>query len=189
MIQWPKEILGIFRKASDDNPDDITAAKKAAKRKLERRPDWPDLVERLVDEALLDKIHQMRHRSNCEIKRALNPTLSSQADPPTPSTPKATTGPPKVVAGRSRIAGKIAQEVNYLNYFVDGRTLGSILGEELPELADQERMMGQEHYAKAALYERLSAIVPKKKRVSQAISNGRLGQLFRETGLVVDEAA
>lgn len=147
--------------------DDIDKAVDALEAKVRALPNFEDLQRALVRQSLRSQIHEYRHTSNTRQKReelrekALSPQRQAA----------------KVVIGRSKAV--VAAAEGWLDYYIGSKTLGSLLGKELPTLAAQENELVKGHSFNYRLLKELSKIVPDEKTVRSVVSEKKLKSLVR----------
>lgn len=152
MSEHSSTIRTVAAEASERNLSDIEAATDDALSQLRSLPWFEAYVDTLVRDAIRREVCEARHRMSTAIKRS-----AGQYG-----------GPPKVNVGQSNIVKAVATACLF-NMPFDGRTLGELKGEELPELAEKERNYSRGYANRASLLERLSSIVPPKKMVQRAV--------------------
>jgi hypothetical protein len=156
---FEENVINIVRQAVADHPKPEDA-QQAAEQKIRRLPHFRDLLQELVKTAVLDLVHRERGSVN----RALRNQAGEYGRPA------------KVVVGASEAVSRAYQ--SYYNYFVGGSMLGMIKGEQLLELAGQERALAAGHVFNARLLEELNRLVPADREVRQAVSERKLKGLF-----------
>jgi len=165
-MEVPEQVLAIVRKAIEAYPDNISNTAEIAEKDIRKLKDFPKFVDTLVREAIRERIYDMRCQMNKEL-RGLDPNME-----------KNTAGPSKVVVGDSQTVRRAALSVYH--FFIAGRTLGSFFGRELLEVANNERSKSEGHDCNARLIESLVKLIPRNKRVRDAISEAKLRNLFRQ---------
>ena len=153
-----RQIQKIASEEAIRHGDDIDAAERAAFARVRRLSAFEELVNDMIRTAIRSIIQGCRCTANEVIRRKAR----------TPS------GPAKVKPGAATDA---VAEACY-NYFIDGRTLGSILGKELAGIAKSEAARAKGHQTNAELALRLDPIVPKDKTVRQAVKAAKLRSIF-----------
>jgi len=122
-------------------------------------------------DGLRDLVHDARHQSNRQLKRDTG-----------------FYGQPAKVVESDSLNIRTASEAIY-DLYIAGRTLGTLLGKELPGVALMERETGNGHLANAALCERLAKIVPQEKTVREAVSSKRCMAIWRKCRESLDSKA
>ena len=138
--------------------DNIDAAVNAAVRRVQELPNYADLVDDLVRSAVRHLIADCRHHENVATRRGSNRYG----------------GPAKVVAGSA--VNRIASD--FYAYYIGGRTLGTIKGEELITIAASEAERANGHRFNARLCVALKPLVPEGKTVKECIKPGKLRSIF-----------
>lgn len=152
----PIPILDIVKKAADEHPDAIERALELALREIQSLPGYSTFIDQLVRRAVRGAIHEYRHQMNVKMKRA----------------EKIYGGAPKVKHGTSKGVGE-AYRFGY-NYFIAGRTIGSMLGRDLEDIARDERGRAIGHMFNARLCEELCRHVKPEQTVREVVSENRL---------------
>lgn len=153
-------VLAMARVAMKKHPEDIDLAVKllrstVVKAKLESAV-LPDLLAR----AYRDLIHEARHHSN-EARRKVHGGYGQ---------------PPKATPGAAVAA--IAAESLLHTYYINGQTLGSITGEEIPYLIDIEQAKADGAQFNANLLTRLRRHVKGEKTVCDCVDNKQVVKMF-----------
>jgi len=150
-----------IRANAEKFPDDIEKAVDAverwAKRNWSEFDDWKD---ELIRSQFRNMIHDARHGTNVQMRRAA----------------REYGGAAKVVPGAA-VAGVNASLYMYL---IDGRTLGSLLGSELSDLAAAERARANGHGFNAKLLEQLRPLIEDDQMVLDIVSEDRLRKAFKK---------
>lgn len=150
----------IIMEAAEAHPDDVDAAVDASLPKLARLPEWEEYKKQLVRSAVSDLIHVYRHRENVEQRKGTG----------------VYGGAAKVTRGRASAA--IAREKSLYDYFIGGKHLGSVTGEELGAIAEVESAKAATHNFHVRLCSALSRIVPKEKTVREVVTERRLKTIW-----------
>ncbi len=138
--------------------DDIDAAVNSAVRRVQKLPNYADLVDDLVRSAVRHLIADCRHHENVAMRKDGN----------------SYGGPAKVIAGSA--VNRIASD--FYAYYIGGRTLGTIKGEELAVIAASEAERASGHQFNARLCAALRPLVPEGKTVKECIKPGKLRSIF-----------
>jgi len=156
-----EELHAVISKVVAKHPDDIDKTVNAVERWAEKS--WPEFNKwkaELIRSQFRNMIHDARHGINVQMRRDAG----------------VYGGPAKVKPGES------VQAVNrslYL-YLIDGRTLGSLQGSELPDIAAGERERAEGHTFNARLLNELRPLVGAEKTVADAVSERRLRKAFKD---------
>ena len=151
----PETILEIVRKEAEAHPDDINAALQSAERRIRKLSEFEDLVNQLVSSAIRHLIHDAREAENRKQRRAAG-------------------GPPIVNVGNCDDVLAVCEQKAWMDYFIAGRTLGSITGEELPGIAESERQKASGHSWNAALCKDIAKRVPAERQVREVLTEKQL---------------
>lgn len=163
-MNFPADCITIADKAITKHGDDITAAINLAETQIRKMKEFPELVDSLVRGAVQELVYQRRHVANTAARKAAG--AYGQAA--------------KVVTGASEAVQEVARSL--YGYYIAGRTLGSVLGSELEEIADSETAVAAGHSFNARLCRKLAQIVPVDKTVREAVSERKLKALFADVG-------
>lgn len=153
-----EKIQQIVSQEAQRHGDDILAATNAAVSRVRKLSTFPEFVDDLVYAAIRGMIGDFRHHANVAMRREIGTSG----------------GPPKVKPGDA--ANRVAADC-YV-YFIAGRMLGSIRGDELPEIGNAEAERAEGHQFNARLCEELAKLVPAEKTVRQAVKPGKLRSVF-----------
>ena len=148
----------IVAEATASHLDDISAAVDAALAECRRTSWFKDLTDELVREAILHQVHDCRHHLATTARRNAG-VYGCTA---------------KVHAGRAETI-----VADLFDYPINGRTLGSILGSELPEIAAGESERAKGHLFNARICGQLAALVPADKAVRECVSAKKLKAIFQ----------
>lgn len=160
-MNYPKNILQLIQQIVVDNTD-IDKAIDIARTRIKKHPDYEQLIETLIDQAISDMVYRARHTINNAIKREAGSYNSK----------------PKIVIGKSPAVRKAMKSLYAFN--INGTSLGKILGSELLSIAKAEEDRGAGHYRNAQLCRALAQIVPANRTVQDAVSIRRLQALFKD---------
>ena len=158
----PESVQKIIAAVVEKNGSDIDAAVNEAESRVRRLKDFEDLQRGLVRDALRAAIHDRRHSCNVSLRRE-NREYG---------------GPAKVSAGSSDAVNEVHRSC--YGYYIGSTMLGSLLGNQLPKLAEAEEARAEGHQFNAALLRKLAPLVPEDKTVQQSVSATKLQKMFRE---------
>jgi len=161
-VQFPKEVLGIVRKANLNHPSYPTEATAEALKGVKRLSSFEELVDTLIEHAVHDLVCDDRHSINTSIKRQSGVYYQT----------------PKTVVGNSDAVMRAAFSV--YSYRIAGTSLGEVLGKDLIDIAVNQDNKADGHVFNSMLMRRLSSIVPDKQKVKNAITQKKLKALFAE---------
>lgn len=162
MADYPESVAKIVSAAVAKHRDDIDRAIETAKGRICLLPEYPELLDKLLIDAVRYLVLNKRHSLNIAMNRAAG--VYSQA-----------TGA-KDVSALNRAA---AEAVNYFNYYIAGRTLGDLTGAELPEIADAEREKGVGCFRNESILRALVPLVKGDKTVRQSVKPKQLEAIFQ----------
>lgn len=162
-MEFPKPILKIVERAAAKYGDDVEQAVAYAGKNVRRLKAFTSFVDGLVDHALREMIYDARHRTNLRIRRD-NGSDEERVRP-------------KVVSGQSPAVERVYDSV--YNYLIAGRSLGSVYGETLEDIAASERAKGRGCFFNAGLAEELRLLVPAGKTVREVVSEDQIQKLFQ----------
>ena len=153
-------IQNIAKQEAEKHADDIEAAVSGALRRVKRLSDYDDFATTLVAEAVRERVYDARHAMNTQLRRS----NGAYAKPATVT------------------AGKAVQAVatSLYGYMIDGRTLGSLVGEELDAIAGDQEAKANGYRFNAQLLRKLAPMVAEDKSVRQCVTEAKLKRLFRE---------
>lgn len=169
-MNYPESVLDIVKAATAEHPDDIAKATDTALRKIRKLPEFPELVDKLIHDAIQELIYGERHAENCRIRK------------------EAGGGPkPIVIDHKGKIGQAIAQRY-YLNLYIGGRQLRYIAGKDLQPLASEEEKIGQGHLWNARLLTALASKVPEDSTVGETLTEDDLVKIVRKINKNQDAA-
>ncbi len=161
-MKFNEDVLKAAAKAAADHPDDIPKAVAQAEKAIRRFPDFDEMIDSLVSQAITDLIYDARHTIS---KRMRNAAGDYAPDA-------------KVVVGKSAAVQAAARSV--YDYCIGGTTLGMLTGEQLRAVADSEEAIANGHLVNVRLARKLASIVPLKKTVREVVKEARLQKIFHE---------
>ena len=152
----------IAAEEANRHPDSIEDAVGSAVNRLHRLKGFDAMVGGLVNSAVRSIICDVRHAANVVMRQASG----------------GYTNPAKVRAGEA--VNRVAAD--YFTYFINGRTLGSITGEELPDIGASESQRASGHEFNARLCAELGPLVTKTKTVRECVKPAKLDRIFKALG-------
>jgi hypothetical protein len=158
----PDNILSIIEASVERYPDDIEEAVEFSINKVQSLPEYTSFVQTLVTDVIRRYIHEVRHDQTRKVKRSLGLYGCQSKIKTTSST---------VSAVYSTI---------YDKWFIAGKSLGSITGEELPKIAASERMKSSGHIINARLCEELVPLVFGKNTVRDSVHENKLKAIVKK---------
>lgn len=156
----PESVQIVCRTAAEKNVENIEAAVAEAYDAVLALPEWPDFRDALVMNAIRAMVHDVRHNDNVKMRRECGTW---------------TTIPKSTMAS---IPADVM--ISVWGYNIAGRTLGTILGEELDQIAQDEAARADGHNFNARLCRKLKSLVPTGKTVKQAVSEAKMRKLFKQ---------
>ncbi len=160
-MRFPEEVMRVVREANVNHPTSIENATSEALNGVIGLESYKSLVATLVEHAVHDLICDDRHSINTSIKR--------QSGAYAQVIPKTTVGTSDAV---------MRAEFSVYSYRIAGTALGEILGKDCSDIAGFERNKKNGHAFNERLMTRLAELVPKNKKVKDAVSERKLKQLF-----------
>lgn len=161
-MRVPADILAAVKRSESRNKNDIDAAVADAKAAITQLSSYQPFVDDLITSAIRHMVQDIRHAETRTVK--INAELYG------------TKG--KVSGADSKSVQDIANDLYHIR--IAGRTLGTMRGSELTEIADGERERGRGHLANAELCTKLRELVPDDKTVRQAVRASKLLSIWRE---------
>lgn len=160
MSYFPQSVLEIVATCTRNNLGDINTAVDEAVEAIKQLPGYKQLVEDLLRRGVCDLVYEMRHKDNRRLKNALG-RYPSQKD--------------SKIAFSENVA---AAHRSVFDHCIDGRTLGSLYGRDIPDLIDTigKRIRGERFNINILLW--LKNKVPMDKTVREAISEERLARVY-----------
>lgn len=166
---YPKWVLEITKKFALKHGSDIELAVRSALEAAKERPEFKDLVETLVYNAVRELIYQARHESTVQAKN--NAGFYGQ--------------PAKVKLGDSEVINQMYGDL-YDNFYIAGTQLGLLKGEQLEGIATSEANIAQGHRFNSLLCLELRKLVPNGKSVKDAVPLKKLQGVFRKVKGLLD---
>lgn len=170
-MTYPEWFLASVRTAATKYPDDINKATDRAVKSIRQHEEFDSLIDDMVRDCIRGKVHEFRHQQNIATWKEHGKYG----------------GPAKVNVGASLAVQEVITSV--YAYAIAGKTLGSIFGGDLLDIAAGERAKADGHSANAKLCELLAPLVPKDKTVAEAVKETKLRELFRKASLTLRGAA
>jgi hypothetical protein len=160
-MEASERVLEIVAESSAKYADDVTKAIDDAERKVRKLPEFPSLVSNMVRGYIQDLVYDARHATKRQMKKE-----HGQYG-----------GPSKVIVGSSKIVNEVSLSSLY-QLPMDGTILGLIFGSDLVGIAEREQSKADGHDFNARLCLRLAPLVPKNKRVQEAVTEKVLKTLY-----------
>lgn len=153
---FPPEVIAVVRTVTTGTPDAKKAVKKAVSA-VRAMPDFRQMIDRLVNQAVADLVHDLRHQDNRRIKNAA----------------KVYDVRPAVDPLQSDVVQAV---VSPYDFRIAGQTLGDLRGRDLIPLAETEEARARGHAENAALLRDLRPRVRDDQTVREAVSERLLRQ-------------
>lgn len=152
-IAYPKSVIEAAMQAAEQCPENAVEATEIAARKIRKLPEFAELVNKFVYEAIRELIYDLRHSSNVKMRKANGEYFSN--------------------------GGDASQAVNeayecYYQYRIGGTILKLLTGAKLKEIAASEAEKASGHLFNSRLCACLAEIVPEDKTVEQVVSKRKL---------------
>jgi hypothetical protein len=164
MVDAPEQLLKMVEKANSAHPSSVDDALEFLIQKWGGHPARPAWAEELEIRALRQMLHDNRHKLMVSLRKKYGAYGAAST-------------------GLSTGAANAVAEMMLLDHYsINGQPLGSILGKDLPGLANGEFENGKTRMFNAELLRKLSKIVPGDKQVREAVSETRVRKLFRDLG-------
>lgn len=160
----------IVREIVSEHRDDIDRSIALSIKAVRKHP---ELLEEIIDYGIRETVYAVRGMMNAEFR--------ASRETPMP-TGKAIAGAArevpaaKVVVGTSADVQAAYQSVYDL--FIAGKTLGTLTGEDLPNVVAHERGKANAHTFNVRLLEALVPLVPEKKRVKDCVPEKKLRAIY-----------
>lgn len=157
MTENPESLLEIVARAAKKHPDNIDKALDLAEREWNAEEDAAEWTHHLVRSAIRFLIHDYRHQQNTKIRRAAGEYGQ----------------PAKVVTGQATSQSILD------TYAIDCRSLGSIFGKELRDIAKEQRNKAAGCDFNARLCEALVDLVKPEQMVREAVSDDQAWRIVQ----------
>jgi hypothetical protein len=160
-MQFPKEVYSVIKKAVATHGDDIDGAIAMALAEVKELDNYVQLVEILVEQTIQTLVYEERHKCTVKTKREIG-AYNYRA---------------KVQMGDSKIVKDVCQKI--YGMYIGGRTLGSIMGEDIPKLLASERQIRDGHSFNVKMLERIEPLAKPGKTVQEVVK-GRIKDIYYE---------
>lgn len=160
MVIHSDSVVRIVKEETSRHPNDIPQAVIATERRIRQLPEFNAIVSELITSAVRDLIYDERHTANVRIKNG----SGYYAERPASNG----TGSPAVNAAYESV----------LTYYIAGRQLGELLGEELAGIAEGERGKAAGHTFNAELLDYLGPRVAAGRKVRDVFTDRQLRKQF-----------
>ena len=159
---YQRRFQSIITACANKYEDDPQKAADTAYKQLIRQDWFEEFRETLVRHSIREHIWDVRHRNTLALKNRAG----------------AFGGPAKVGTGTG--AANAVAAMSFLDrYAIDGRSLGSVLGAELPLIRDKCLARGRGEVTNAAVCSALIQLVPADKTVRDCVSNEKAESIHR----------
>jgi hypothetical protein len=169
-------VLAIVRGATLRNPEDINHATDLALAEIKRLPDYLDLVEPLLRQAVKGLVHDCRSSMNTEILQDVVEHPNREPEQPEQPAPAPRRGTPCVVGNSPTL-----QMHSVFNLFMCGTRLGSLRGRDIPVVSGRCRSNAATQVAYANLLDRLEPLTPPDSRIEEAVAELTARGIVAET--------
>lgn len=161
--QFPPSVLEIIASRARANLENVDIAVDEALEGIKQLPEYKQLVEGLLRRGVRDQVYEIRHQDNRRLKNELGVYATQKVS--------------KVAAYSASVA---AAHRSVFDHCIDGRTLGSLYGRDIPELINSisRRMRGEQFNVNILLW--LKNKVPQDKTVREAVDEDRLAKVYVE---------
>ena len=158
-MQFTPDMQYEIDRADAMNPGDPAAATMQAEAAIRALPEFAASVDAMVTDTIRAGIYAARHRANVAIKRA-----SGQY------------GQAAIVDNASPVVARVYESV--YQYRIGGRTLGTLSGAELIDVANREAATADGHRFNAELCKWLAERVPPDKLAKDVVSEAVVAKEF-----------
>jgi hypothetical protein len=160
-MQYPKEVLTVVEKCEKRYPNIENAVKKA-EAQIRALSTFSDFVDLLVRRGVQELVSDARHATNTDMRNEM----------------RVYGGPAKVVVGKSK--GVQKTEADLFSYRINGSELGSIMGEELEGLANNEFERGNGYLFRGRLLLACRPLTPDGKAVRESMTPSQLYKVWKK---------
>lgn len=161
MAIFTENVHEAIRVTEEKHKDDIPMAVKKSMILIKSLPNYEEIVEALLHQAVQTLVYHYRHQRSRVIKKAAGKY-----------------GGPQKVSQIDESISRIYQEV--YEYRIGGTMLGKLYGHELAPLAETEGSLASGHLFNQELLNRLDRITPKEKMVEEAVPARKLRSMFQD---------
>lgn len=161
-MDFSSEVYDIIAEAFQQHPNDINACADAAEQAIRAMEGFEDMVALHISRSVKHLVYDYRGRINMNLRRQTGEY-----------------GQPAKVDPASPAVRQVYAESWYL-YCIGRKTLGELLGSELPDVVTGERTKAEGHLFNVALLEYLAQRVPDDKRVRDVFSERQLARLAKK---------
>ncbi len=163
-MEFPEEVYDTVKEAVEANHLDLPAALAQAEEAIRNLDCYGELIDTLVHNAIQDLVYRERHVHNVRVKTAAK-AYGTEA---------------KVKTAASATVQRVHDSL--FSYYIAGKTLGQLRGEELDTVAASEEARGNGHHFNARVCRRLRGMVRDEQSVKEAVSEKRLRAIWKEVG-------
>lgn len=154
MTEFPEDFRSIIKTAAMEHFEDVAAAVDSAYQQIIELEDFAEFQEKLIRHSIQEHVYDFRHQTATDLKRR-----------------NGDFGGPAKVGTSTGAANRVAAMCFLDSYPIDGRSLGSILGKELPALRDAAIGRGRGAFVDAAVCSALIPLVKEDKEVRQCVTD------------------
>jgi hypothetical protein len=159
-VRYPSEFHSIAVEAVKSNLDNINDSVDEAEARIRDLPCFKDFVKMMVRDAIRHLIHDIRHSMNTQAKKEAGGYAQ----------------PRSIKIEESD--GIRAAHVSMLDYFINGKRLGSLVKEELLELAESEKENGRGRYINAYVLGEINKRLKPGQKVEEVLTERQVQRLF-----------
>jgi hypothetical protein len=172
-VHLPKSVTAIVNEETMTNPSNIEEAVSQSKARISQLPEYAELVDRFITDAIRTYVYQVRHASNQEMKRQAGHY-----------------GKPSKVNRISTAINEVYKKSYLDTYFVNSMALGDVQGKDLDAIADTARERASGYVFQAQLMEWLrSKGVVGDKRVRDVVTSKQVEAYFKKNQRKIDSEA
>lgn len=169
MTDIPEDFRSIIKAATLEHFEDVSAAVDSAYEQIIEMDDFAEFQEKLVRHSIQEHVYDFRHKTATDLKRR-----------------NGDFGGPAKVGTSTGAANRVAAMCFLDSYPIDGRSLGSILGKELPALRDAAIGRGRGAFVDAAVCSALIPLVAEEKEVRQCVSDKKAEAIHGKAKALAD---
>lgn len=170
MVDFPDNVLELVKAACQKHKCDITKSTTEALRKVQSLPNYHQLIEGLVYNALRQIVYTQREQLNTEL-RAASKDYGAYAGKP---------------SGAAESINQLHRNLSdFYDYKVGGKDLGDVIGEELIPLAEKLEATAEGHLFTAQILRDLRPLVRDGRSVREAVKPKKLKSIFEGIQVVM----
>lgn len=180
-MQIPSAIIEIAKEESRRHSTTIQEAVCSAKARIEALPNYEELADTLITQAVQDLIYDARHRDNREINKEIRRSGGNGNG----GDRRYNGGGPRRVAITDPSINRVYQSA--FDYRISGQILGNLRGKDLIPIANSEKEISKGHIFNYVLLKAIaeSNKVGDEETVQQKITEEELNKMFIEARTAV----